>query len=237
VALVRVDLNVPDDLVGAYRSRLSAEELERADRFVTGELTRRFVVCRAVLRRVLGLAAEIPAEQVAFQFGPYGKPALALDRAGVEFNVSHTGDVALIALACGRVVGVDVETVCERITRDELASRFFSVQEREAYFSLPMGQRREAFFRIWTCKEAFLKAIGAGLSFPLGRFSVSPFPDAPPGLLEVQGDPEAPRRWSFVIPDVGERFAAALAVEGHGWTLRCGSWDHRAGRGINWDLE
>lgn len=236
VELVRVDLRAPDELVAAYRALLSPEECVRADRFVTAELTRRFVVCRGALRKVLGDFVSAPPRELSFVVGPHGKPSLADPRLAAEFNVSHTGNVALFAVSRLRTVGVDVETICDRVSRDELASRFFSAREREAYFALPESRRREAFFRVWTCKEAFLKAIGAGLSFPLGRFSVSVAPDEPPGLIDVQDDPRAPQRWSYATPIVGKEVAAALVVDGAGWTLRCREWSHRDGMGINCDF-
>jgi 4'-phosphopantetheinyl transferase len=90
-----------------------------------------------------------------------------------------------------------------------------------------------AFYRIWTCKEAYLKATGAGLSFPLGKFSVSAVPDELPGLLAVDGSPEEVSRWSFVTPDVGANFASALAVEGHGWTLMRREWTHGVATGMS----
>ena len=228
VDLVRVALNPAERLVAGYRQLLSADECVRADRFVTAELTRRFVVCRAVLRLRLAACLGVSPKEVTFVTGPQGKPALAGDNSEWQFNVSHTADLALIAISRRRVLGVDVETVTDRVSRDELASRFFSQDEREAYFALPQPLQLTAFFRIWTCKEAFLKATGLGLSFPLGRFSVSVAPDQPPSLLHVRDDPAAPERWSFVMPDVGPNFAAALAVEGHGWTLSDRDWDHAA---------
>jgi 4'-phosphopantetheinyl transferase len=225
VELVRVDLHPPANCVAEYRRLLSPEECVRADRFVTADLTRRFVVCRAVLRLCLAERLGKSPAEIAFVTGPHGKPALA-DEDSCQFNVSHSADLALIAVSDGRTLGVDVETVTERVSRDELAGRFFSPDERAAYFALPEALRLQAFFRIWTCKEAFLKATGLGLSFPLGRFSVSVAPDEPPGLLHVRDDPDAPRRWAFAMPVVSPTFAAALAVDGHDWTLQTRDWVH-----------
>lgn len=226
VILFRVDLNPSSVVVADCRTILTAEERIRADRFVTDQLTRRFTVCRSVLRRLLGSALAVSAPEVGLVLGPHGKPALPPGLSDVEFNVSHTGDLALVALTRKRPLGVDVESLGERQSQDELAARFFSSIERRAYFALPESQRLAAFYRIWTCKEAFLKATGSGLSFPLGRFSVSAAPDQPPGLLHVDDDPAACERWSFVIPEVGPNVAAALAVAGHGWTLSCRTWEH-----------
>jgi 4'-phosphopantetheinyl transferase len=236
VEFYRVDLNPSPEAVQVCRQVLSPEERARADRYVTGELTRRSVVCRGVLRQLLGKVLSLPPAEIRFRIGPHGKPALAAERgSNIEFNVSHTADLAVIALAGRRSVGVDVESVDRKVNRDELAARFFSIAECRAYFSLPEPQRTAAFYRIWTCKEAYLKAIGAGLSFPLGKFSVSVAPDEPPGLVDVEQQPQEVERWSFVVLPVGPEYAAALAVEGHGWTLREWIWDHRTGTGISCD--
>lgn len=236
VEFYRVDLNPPPETVQSCRHVLSPEECVRADRYVTGDLTRRSVVCRGVLRRILGAVLSRSPADIRFSVGPHGKPAIAADQnPGIEFNVSHTADLAVIALAARRAVGVDVESVDRKVNRDELASRFFSSTECRVYFALPEPQRTAAFYRIWTCKEAYLKAIGAGLSFPLGQFSVSVAPDEPPGLIDVEQQPREAGRWSFVALPVGPDYAAALAVEGHGWTLRDWTWDHRTGTGISCD--
>jgi len=226
VVVIEVDLNPPREVVQRLRSLLSAEEAVRVDRFVRGDLTRRSLVCRGVLRQVLGGVLQMPAEGIRLTTGPHGKPEIAPDqRAGVEFNVSHSRDTALIAVG-RRTLGVDLEAIDDQTPRDDLARRFFSERECRDYFSLPADYRREAFYRLWTCKEAYIKATGEGLSLPLGQFSVSAFPDRRPGLFHVEGRPEEIDRWSFVMVPCRDDFFAALAVEGHGWTLERRSWDH-----------
>jgi len=228
-----VSLMATEPQIAAYRQALSPDEVQRAKRLITAELSRRFVVGRGVLRSLLASYLKCPAAQIRFATGPHGKPRLADDHAGGwEFNVSHTGDFALIAVTRGRAVGVDVECHRHRLKRDELAARFFSTAERQSYFELPEPLRLAAFYRIWTCKEAYLKVIGAGLSFPLGQFAVSVHPDQPPGVLHVDEQPDEPRRWAFVMPAVDPDHSAALAVEGHGWTLRRQIWDHGVATGI-----
>lgn len=230
VEFLRIDLNPPAEFVAAYRSLLSPDERDRAGRFVTDTLARRSIVCRGVVRQVLSQRLKIPAADLQFTSGPQGKPEIADGQSSSwRFNVSHSGDLAVIAVAWQRIVGVDVEAIDRRVSRDELAARFFSRIECERYFALSEPQRLAAFYRIWTCKEAYLKATGSGLSFPLGKFSVRAALDEPPGLIDVDEMPQEHSRWSFVAPDVGPDHVAALAVEGHGWTLEPGIWDHSAG--------
>lgn len=227
VRLFQVDLRADEPLLADCRRLLSDDERQRADRLLIAESARRYVVGRGALRQILGNVLNISPALVRFVVGPHGKPALADHTADSwQFNVSHSADAALVAVTRGRAVGVDLESKTHRLKRDELAARFFSESENRSYFELPEEQRAAAFYRIWTCKEAYLKAIGAGLSFPLGQFTVAARPDEPPGLLDVVGQPEEPARWAFVLPDAGADFAAALAVEGHGWTLIRETWQH-----------
>lgn len=233
VEFLRIDLNPPSEYVAACRRVLTPVECDRADRFVTDTLTRRSIVSRGVLRQVLAQRLQLSADQICLATGPQGKPELADQHSSIlKFNLSHTGDVAVVALAWGRIVGVDVESIDRRVSRDDLAARFFSQRECDRYFSLSESLRLAAFYRIWTCKEAYLKATGSGLAFPLGKFSVRVAPDEPPGLIEVEGLPEEPQRWSFVAPQVKPDYVAALAVEGHGWSLVNSTWDHCAAAGI-----
>ena len=150
---------------------------------------------------------------------------------GVEFNVSHSEDFALLGVSAKRTLGVDVESRRHRLRRDELAERFFFTAEQRVYAALPESLKFPAFYRIWTCKEAYIKAIGTGLAFPLGKFTVSAHPEEPPGLLHVADQPQELSRWAFQLPDVGPAFAAAIAVEGHGWTLERRQWDHGVATG------
>lgn len=225
VRLFQVDLRADESLLADCRRLLSDDERQRADRLLIAESARRFIVGRSALRQILASLLNIPPALVRLVVGPHGKPAMAdLPADSWQFNVSHSADAALVAVTRGRAVGVDLESKSHRLKRDELAARFFSASENQSYFELPEEQRAAAFYRIWTCKEAYLKAIGAGLSFPLGRFTVAARPDQPPGLLDVEDQPDEPARWAFVLPDAGVDFAAALAVEGHGWTLHRQTW-------------
>ena len=229
VTVIDVDLNPAKDVVETLRGVLSADEQARAERYVTADLTRRSIVCRGVLRQVLSRFLQLPPQKIRFLAGPHGKPAIVPEQcAGLEFNVSHSRDTALIAIGRRRL-GVDLEAIDEKTPRDELAARFFSERECGDYFSLPAELRCAAFYRLWTCKEAYIKATGEGLSLPLGQFSVSAFPDRRPGLFQVDGRPEEIDRWSFVMLACPQGFHAALAVEGHGWSLERRTWDHAAG--------
>lgn len=154
---------------------LSADERERARRFAFERDRRRYIVARARLRQLLGERLAAAPESLQFLYSPNGKPALA-GRAGqrdLRFNVSHCGELAAYAFAEGCEVGVDVEEVRELPDADEIAMRFFAPRERAAYLRLRPRERAQGFFNCWTRKEAFVKALGEGLSHPLAAFDVS----------------------------------------------------------------
>lgn len=219
----RFGLDPGADALSALERLLSPDELRRADRFRRPDLRRRFVTARAGLRRVLAGYAGCPAGRIAFAYGPHGKPSLAspAGETPFEFNLSHSGEVALLAVTRAGAVGVDVEAV--RPMEDHggrLIGRYFSAREQAEFLALPDGERLAAFFRGWTRKEAFLKAVGTGLATELHSFDISLGPSAPPAVLRVGDDPGAEARWSLREIDPGPGYAAALAVETRGGPLR-----------------
>ncbi len=197
---------------------LSADERRRADRFRFSVHGDRFVAARAVLRGLLGHYLELPPSGVPLCAGPTGRPVLPSDfrDGGVEFNLTHSGDRTLIAVARDRAVGVDLERLRRGVAHERLADRFFTPSEAEALRDVPPAVRPIAFFACWTRKEAFLKATGTGLQHglphALREFAVTVSPFEPP---EIRQFPGGTRRWSLTDLDVGAGYAAALAVEGN----------------------
>jgi 4'-phosphopantetheinyl transferase len=176
---------------------LSPDELERAARFVFTRDRRRFIAARAALRSILGERLGEAPSRLRFDYGPQGKPALASawQESGIQFNLAHSGDWALVALACNKRVGVDLEQIRPLVEGREIARRHFSPRETADLWSLPLELQEEAFFRCWTRKEAYLKALGCGLSLALDAFDVSLLPGDAPALLAARDDPHAPARW------------------------------------------
>jgi 4'-phosphopantetheinyl transferase len=167
-------LDVPEARLTRLRLLLDAGERARAERFVFERHRRRFTAARGLLRETL--AAELGGDPAAlrFEYGPRGKPRLAAGSDdGLRFNVSHSGELLLIALARGAELGVDVEAVRPDIDHAAIARRFFSACEQAALLALPDPLRARGFFAIWTRKEAYVKLLGGGLSIPLDGFDVS----------------------------------------------------------------
>jgi 4'-phosphopantetheinyl transferase len=205
---------------------LSPDELSWADRFHFPRDRRRYIIARGFLRAVLAQYLRIDPVDVLVRYLSSGKPVLAPERSGdrLQFNLSHSHDLALCAVGRGRRLGVDVEWIRPEFAGEGIAERLFAPCEAAAIRSLPRSRQIEAFFACWTLKEAYLKARGVGLQIPLNQFAVTPAADQSAALLCDATDQQAASRWSLQSLDVGEAYAAALAVEGHGWRLRRWLW-------------
>jgi 4'-phosphopantetheinyl transferase len=174
VHLWPVILDADGGLVERAYSFLDHEERRRADRFRFDWLRAAFVLSHAVLRSLLARYCDFKPSQLAFVYGPHGKPALTAGMGDIRFNMTHSGRVAAYALARGREVGVDIERHRHLVDLPDIAERFFSPQEHRALMLLPASDRYEAFFRCWVRKEAYIKALGRGLSVPLDSFQTFP---------------------------------------------------------------
>jgi 4'-phosphopantetheinyl transferase len=221
----RVSLDMPERERGLLESSLSVAERERASRFRSSVDRARFVAARGALRAILGGCLGVEPSCLRFSFGHFGKPELAGQpgASAVEFSLSHSDGLALVAACLGRRLGVDLERVDVARSERGIAERFFSRREVAALRALPHRLQTDAFFACWTRKEAHLKARGVGLSVPLDRFSVSVSPEDSAALLGSVDDPEL-NRWALLDLRVGQGWAAALAAEGTEWRSRCWVW-------------
>lgn len=208
-----VNLDAPEDVRARLWSHLSPEERQNAETFVFPEHQQRYVVGRGMLRELLAPRLGIPPGGIEFIGNAYGKPRLAdVHRAPeLNFNVSHSGSLALYAFCRDRDVGVDVELMREIEDADDLAERFFSPAEAAALAALPVDQKSPAFLACWTRKEAFIKAIGLGLSCPLDAFDVSLEPDAPARLLRIDPSIDSVSSWSMQGFRPRDGYIAAVA--------------------------
>lgn len=214
----RISLDQPDDRLDRFRRTLDPDELNRASRFHFENHRRHFIVARGFLRSVVARYLETQPEALRFSYGAYGKPELASEHM-LRFNLSHSHEVALLAVALDAEVGVDVEHVRADFASEEIARRFFSRAEVEVFNALPKEEQVAAFFRCWTRKEAYIKAIGKGLSQALDAFDVTLAPGAAPALLRAEDDDAS--RWLLTDLNAGDGYAAALAIAGPITTLRC----------------
>lgn len=195
---------------GALLDLLSPDERARAHRFQFDLHRLRFVACRARLRMLLAHYTASDARRISFVSNRHGKPALggALSASGIQFNVSHSEDLAVLAFSLGFRIGVDVEWARPSEWQDQIARNHFSADEYRFYAATPPAYRYRVFFSCWTRKEAYLKAIGKGLSFPMKQVSTG-LPNARSVLASASGS----RRWSMQAFTPAPGYVAALVAE------------------------
>src|SRR5579864_6923900 len=223
VHLWRVDLACVAPAEQRWKEVLSEDERKRAARFHFSKDREKFTATRALLRTLLASYTECDPVQIVFHYSDKDKPSMSRDSENpVDFNVSHSGTTAMLAFTRGRAVGVDVEHVRENFDHEAIARRFFSPHEVEQLETLDSAERYQAFFRCWTRKEAYIKAVGTGLSLPLHQFDVSLKPGDDHALLATRPDGEEAARWTLLEVPAGKDYVAALCVRGHEWNLK--SW-------------
>jgi 4'-phosphopantetheinyl transferase len=212
------------DRLRQLESALSRDERERADRFRFSRDRRRYVAARGILREILAMRLGHEPAALQFEYGERGKPALKKACGGGElfFNIAHSADHGVFAVSAVAELGIDVEVVRPVPDRDAIARRFFTPGESAAIAALPASLRTQAFFLCWTRKEAFIKALGEGLSHPLDAFAVSVEPGRPARLLHALAGGAAGWR----IDDLSRlpAYACALAVRGDPDEVRVDQW-------------
>jgi 4'-phosphopantetheinyl transferase len=225
----RVPLDQNPERTASALQVLSSDERETAARYHFDKDRNQFVQARAALRLILGEYLNVDPRGLEFNYGPQGKPALAnhFDD-DLRFNLSRRDGLALIAITRGREIGVDVELQLNDIPFFEVAAVSFSAAESRALSDLPKPLRTRGFFNCWTRKEAFVKACGNGLSFPLKQFDVSLAPGEPASLLEVRTEDshtDEALRWTLHDVAVDENYCAALVVEGSNCKVSFRNWE------------
>lgn len=208
--------DVPADSLSRWTTLLDAEEQARAARFVHERDRRSFIAAHALLRIVLERLAGRPAPTWRFEAGPRGKPALhpdhGLDR--LTFNISHTHGAVACAMTLDHAIGVDIEAIDRRVEMLDIARSHFAPDEFALFGASPESDHRDLFFRLWTLKEAYIKAHGDGMALPLQQFTFSLEP------LSIAFGPELsddPVRWQFAALAPTPAHALSLALR-HGGT-------------------
>ncbi len=220
VHIWRANLQPSPAHLNTLTTLLSTDERERAQNFKFAQHRDHFIAARGTLRTLLGRYLETPPQNLHFAYNDHGKPTLR-DAEHLHFNLSHSRDLALYAIAHNRRLGIDIEYARRPVNDMQLAERFFSKMEVAALKEVPQAHRAEAFFNCWTRKEAYLKARGEGITVRLDSFAVTLKPNDPAALLQCDRFPAEVNRWTLHALCPQPDYIAALCIEGtptlHNW--------------------
>lgn len=226
VHIWRAALDLPSKSVRELKGSLSINERLKAERFSFERDKSQFVAARGILRLILSSYLSVEPGAIQFSFEKNGKPRLqnVFGKTDIQFNLSHSQGLALYVFTLGHEVGVDIEYIREISEMEQIVEQFFSVRERVFFSTLPASQKQETFFNWWTRKEAFMKATGDGLSYPLDMLDVSAGAAKSVKLLRTVGDVKEGPRWLMWDVRPAEGFMGAVMVEGGGWDVQCWQW-------------
>lgn len=222
----RASLDQNEATMAGLWELLTPDERQRAQRYCFKKGQQQFVVARGVLRQIISLYTKLSPAALKLTSNSYGRPALSADSnpTEIEFNLSHSGNMVLYAFSRGRAVGIDIEMVKKEVATLSIAENFFSPDEVTALKAVPEDMHAVAFFNCWTRKEAYIKALGEGLSHPLQNFSVSLAPHEEAALLSVMGDPSEAARWKIYALEPGAGYVASVIAENPPFSLR--EWEY-----------
>jgi 4'-phosphopantetheinyl transferase len=198
-----------------FTASLSAEEKARADRFVRASDRDRFIFAHGMLRSILARYTGCRPRQIVLKTNAYGKPALAgpTGPGGLRFNLAHSGDMVLVALGRDDDVGVDVEFMRSMPDLHQMISRCFSQEEQRYFGHLPAARVERTFFEYWTLKEAYLKGIGRGLSYPLEAVHIEEDRQRADSGEWYTATPDKGPPWQCLLLSPAPDYAGALAAE------------------------
>lgn len=226
VWIARIDFS--EDVLKQWIYVLDDEECARQGRYQLPCLGRRFAARRIFLRRVLARYLEIAPEQIRLRYEEQGKPFLD-HPTDLQFNFAHTQNTAAIAVARGRKVGIDLETLRNDVDFELIAKNYFSTAEAEEMF-LGGPHVADIFFRYWTTKESYLKAIGVGLTVPLNTFEVRPEPEGKTDRLTMKTQTD--NRWTCCAWKPCPELCCAVTSERTDWSIRIQSIQSLDGMGV-----
>jgi 4'-phosphopantetheinyl transferase len=208
-----IPLDLPESVVPDCKSWLSSDERVRAERFIRPVDRRRYVVAHAALRFLLARYAGGDPQSLSLVAGPQGKPALANGgELGLAFNLSHSGELAAIAMSQRNNVGIDIECVRAVPEAATIAKAYFSPAEVSSLGAASPSEFDRDFLICWTRKEAFVKALGGGLSIPLDRFDVDIRLESP-AILRVDDEHAPAHAWTMIHLDPSPRHVGAAVLD------------------------
>lgn len=219
-------VDIPSSRLQVFWDTLSKDEQQRAQRLRLPQHQTRFVAARGMLRSLLGRYLDLSPLEIEFDTGPHGKPFVRnAVTPKLHFNISHSQKIALLAFSQESEIGIDVEGPRTHLDHEAIAKRILNDQEQEWFQSLPSSKRPSAFLSCWTRKEAFIKAHGAGLTFPLKDVTVTFLPHQTPRLVKIKDPYFHDHTWSMYPIHSRPRYAGALVVAGQPDSIHY--WDYQ----------
>jgi len=203
IHLWTIHLNISDELENYNFHLLDADEKERAIRFLNPQHKKNFIAAHAAMRLILNAYLNCPAQEIRFNYNEFKKPYLSDNQ--LQFNLSHSHDIAILGIMSNDSIGVDIEKIKDQY-QPAVAKRFFSPDENNYLNQLPENKKTIHFFKIWAYKEALIKAIGKGLSLPLATFSIPMENDIAKLTLEDQ-------TWTLLTLPIHPDYQAAIATD------------------------
>ena len=194
---------------------LSHEELEHGNKFKFDIHRDKFFFYRTSLRKILSLYLSVNPQEIIFEYGEFGKPRVLNNVASIEFNLSHSGNLGIVGITKKLVIGVDVEILNSLDNLNAIVQQYFSKYEWKKFRIFPEQKKFIYFYRLWTCKEAYIKALGAGLSYPLDKFSIDFLPEGYPRIVEIDSKMQENISWtlqSYLLKSGLESYVIAYAL-------------------------
>ena len=229
VHIWRASLDLPAEEIDRLTTLLSEDELSRANRYRFPQHRRRFIVARGILRQLLAAYLNVDSNYLGFDYSSRGKPRLkeCLFGSNLQFNISHSDELALYAITSDRRIGVDLEYLRSMDDVAKIARRFFSAAESELIASLSGNEQKQVFFELWTAKEAYLKATGEGIGGLLDGVEIS-LSNQDTSLLSIRGDTKLATNWLVdrFFPSVD--YVATVAIETRHIEQEIKYWDWKA---------
>lgn len=213
-------------ILNKLRLTLSADELERANRFHFQRDRHSFIAGRGILRSILADYHQNKPREIEFTYNTRGKPSIVNipGGLGINFNLSHSHGLAVYAITRRRGIGIDIERLRSNLSFEKIAKRFFTTAEFEKLSSLAHEEFMEGFFKLWTQKEAYIKAKGKGLSIPLNQFAATIKRDQTVRIKEIGINSDKECSWSFHTLTPAPGYVGALAVEGKNIRIKYWMW-------------
>lgn len=220
-------LDQPDEIINRFYSVLSEEEKYRINKYKFKFLRDRQTVSIGLIKSLISNYLNIKTEEINFVQNKYGKPSLhpELNEIDLQFNVSHSEHLGMFAFTTGQELGLDVESIQETPNLNEIIDMCFSDFEKEWFYKSEPGLQEELFYKVWTGKEAFIKAIGTGLSFPLKEIEFKINSKKIIEFKSINGDLSYRRKWNIYTFNPLPNFISSLVVETNGLKIRKYSWD------------